>query len=480
LGKYALGYEQGNGSTYFLRIKIVAGILKIDQARIIAELSQKYGRDYLEVTTRQDIQLHWIKDEDAPSIFSKLEEAGLCTDMCGQYYPKAGNGDVRNIVTCPLTGIQPHEIIETSSIVKKAVEMFTGRKEYLDLPRKFKIGVSSCPINCIKPEVNDLALVAVESEHGLGFTPLVGGSLGFPPSLAQPLNVFVPLDEVLEFIRAVVEVYRDHGLRNRKATARFKWLIREVGLNRVKELIQEKMSKSFQYLDCSKISLEWGEHNIISQEKDPRLYSLMVPTFTGILNVNQFKKIIEIAERYSDEIRVSPAQKLVLVHIPEDELMKVKEELKTLGLDSEQPLIKIRTRACPSDFCGKSFESSKKRATTLLDYLINKFGKDLEKLDVSISISGCPNSCSQHIVSDIGLQSTTISKNGVSIPCFNLYVRGRESKISKLLIRNIPSEQVSLVIEDILRKFMNSGLTDFHEFADRLLEGDFIHEGRSM
>ncbi|MCS7126136.1 MAG: nitrite/sulfite reductase [Aigarchaeota archaeon] len=400
--------------------------------------------------------------------------------MCGQYYPKAGYGDVRNIVTCPLTGIHPHELIETSSITRKAVEMFTGKKEYLNLPRKFKIGISSCKINCIKPELNDLALVAIKSEYGIGFIPLVGGGLGPPPFLAQPLNIFVPLSEALEFIRTVVEVYRDHGPRDRKSNARFKWLIKEKGLSRVRELIEEKMGKSFQYLDCSKLNLEWREHDIVSHEKENGLYSLVVPTFTGLLNVHQFKKIIEIAERYGDEIRVSPAQKLVLIHVPEEELSRVKEELKMIGLDLGQPLIKIRTKACPSDFCGKSLESSKKRASMLLDYLVDKFGKDLEKLDIGISISGCPNSCAQHLISDIGLQSTLIKKDGISTPCFNLYIMGKGSKLSKLFIKNIPEDRVNLVIEDILKKFINSGLRDFHQFADKLLEGDLDYEYRGM
>ncbi|MEN2974232.1 MAG: nitrite/sulfite reductase [Candidatus Caldarchaeales archaeon] len=392
--------------------------------------------------------------------------------------------EIRNIVTCPLTGIQTDEIIETSSIVKRAVEMFTGNKEFLDLPRKFKIGISSCKINCIKPEINDLALVAVKSEYGIGFTPLVGGSLGFPPFLAQPLNIFVPVSESLEFIRTVVEIYRDHGLRDRKSTARFKWLIKEKGLSRLRELIEENMGKNFQYLDCSKLNLEWGDHDVVSHEKENGLYSLIVPIFTGLLNVHQFKKIIEIAERYSDEIRVSPAQKLVLIHIPEKELTRVVEELKMIGLDPRQPLIKIRTRACPSNFCGKSLESSKRRAGILLDYLVDKLGRDLEKLDISISISGCPNSCAHHLVSDIGLQSTTIKKDGISIPCFNLYIMGTGSKLSKLFIKNIPEDHVNQVIEDILKKFINSGLRDFHQFADKLLEetiengGDLSHEYR--
>jgi len=478
LGRYALGSESGNGSKHFLRIKVVGGILTIDQARTIAELSEKYGRGYLEVTTRHNIQLHWIRDEDSIEVFSKLEEAGLYTDMCGQHYPKAGYGDIRNITTCPFTGIQNGELFETYTIVRDVVRFFTGKKEYLNLPRKFKIGISACPIHCIKPEVNDLALIAVKTDHGLGFTPFIGGSIGYPPFIAQPLNIFIPLRESLEFIKTVVEIYNEHGFRERKSMSRFKWLVKELGVEKIKDMIEERIGKPFPIFDASYLSIVWREHDIIVPENIQGLYSLTVPTFTGLLNVHQFKEIINISERYSSEIRVSPSQKIIIPHIPREELDRVKEELKEIGLDPGQPLIKYRVRACPSDFCGKTSESSKMRAVTLLKNLEDELKDQISKLDITISISGCPNSCAQHIVSDIGLQSTIIRENEKTITCYNLYVRGSNSKLAKLLVKNIPSEHVSLVVEDILRLFIESSYENFNEFADELMRRGYNYGSR--
>lgn len=477
VGRYALGHESGQGSNHFLRIKVVGGVLTIEQAKVIAEISEKYGRGYLEVTTRHDIQLHWIRDEDSIKIFEKLEGVGLYTDMCGQHYPGAGYGDVRNITTCPFTGILDGELFETYTIVRETVQFFTGKKEYLNLPRKFKIGITSCPNNCIRPEVNDLALIAVKKGHELGFTPFIGGSLGYPPILAEPLNIFIPLNDTLKFIKAVIEIYNQHGFRERKSISRFKWLVKELGTEKIRELIKEYMNKSFQIFNSKCLNISWRDHDTVLREKNHGLYSLTMPTFTGLLSVYQFKEIISISEQYSNEVRVSPSQKLIIPHIPEGELDKVRLKLKKINLDPDQPPIKYMVRACPSNFCGKAIKSSKDNAYSLMDYLEEELGEQFKKLKIWIAISGCPNGCAQHIIADIGLQNVVVRKNGQSIPCFNIYVRGRSSKLSQLLLKNAPQDLVNEVVRDIIKTFINSGYESFNEFAEELLRGRYTYDG---
>lgn len=456
----------------------MGGRLTIKQAEAIADLSERYGRGYLEVTTRHDIQLHWIRDEDSIEVFGKLEEVGLYTDMCGQHYPKAGYGDVRNITTCPFTGIQKEELFETYTIVREAVEYFTGKKEYLNLPRKFKIGITSCPINCIKPEVNDLALIATRKDNELGFTPFIGGSTGYPPFLALPLDIFVPISYTLDFIKTVVEIYNVYGFRNRKSISRFKWLVKELGLQKIRELIQQHMAKPLETYDINHLNLQWKDHEPIVREKALGLCSLTVPSFAGLLNVHQFRKIINISERYSNEIRVSPAQKLVIPHIPEEELSKVKEELKKINLDPDQPIVKYMVRACPSNFCGKAVESSKESAYRLVKYLEDELGEEFKKLKIGISVSGCPNACGQHNVADIGLQHVVTKKDGKTIPCFNIYVRGKNSKLSELLARNVPQDLANKLVSDIIKAFIHSGYENFSDFSDELLRrGVYTYDG---
>lgn len=469
-GRYALGYERGEGSSHFLRVKVVAGELTLEQAGVVAELSEKYGRGYLEVTTRHSIQLHWIRDEDAPEIFTKMEEVGLNTDMCGQGYPEARYGDVRNIVTCPVSGIQRGELFDVCSIVRKAVELFTGKPKYLDLPRKFKIAVSACPLNCVRPEINDLGLVAVKSEYGLGFTAFIGGGIGVSPMLAKPMNVYVRVEDALEFMKAMVEIHNEHTTRESKAKARFKWTVKRLGVDRVRSLIEEKMGKKLRYFPTDRLKLEWGDHVGCQPQKQDGLYFAVVPTVTGIIDVKRFKRLIELTESYGgNRIRVSPLQKLILVDIPEDRLSWVKGELENMGFDLGGPFIRWTTLACPTNFCGKAVESAKKRAGEIEEHLEKVFGEKLKDVKIRIAISGCPNGCSQHKIAEIGLQATVIRRSELK-PAYDIYLGGRRSKLSKPFLRRVSAEQVKYEVERVIRLYMESGVSDFREFADQLLE----------
>lgn len=474
-GRYALGYERGEGSRHFLRIKVVGGELSLEQAKVVAELSENYGRGYLEVTTRHSIQLHWIRDEDAPEIFARMEEVGLNTDMCGQGYPQARYGDVRNIVTCPVSGVQRGEILDVQPIVRRAVEMFTGKPEYLDLPRKFKIAISACPLNCIRPEINDLGLIAVDSEYGLGFTAFIGGSIGISlpsPMLAKPMNVYVAPEKALEFMKAMVEVYRDHGNRESKAKARFKWMVQELGVEGVRRLVEEKIGEKLKPFPAENLKLEWSDHIGCQPQKQEGFYFIVVPTPTGILDVKQFKKIIELVEMYGgSRIRVSPLQKLVLVDVPEDMLEKVRKELDMIGLGLDRPPVRWTTLGCPTNFCGKAIENVKSRVIEIEEHLEKVFGEKLENLNIRIAISGCPNSCAHHRIAEIGLQATTIRDAGMSKPAYDVYLGGKSSRISKLFLRRVPADRVKHVVEEIVGKYLEGGFSDFRSYVETLVQG---------
>ncbi len=475
-GRYALGYEKGEGSNHFLRIKVVGGELTIEQARTIAELSEKYGHGYLEITTRHDIQLHWIKDEDAPIIFAKLEEVGLNTDMCGQAYPEARYGDVRNIVTCPVSGIQKGELFDTLPIVKEAVKFFTGKTEYLDLPRKFKIAISACPLNCVRPEINDLGLIAIKSNYGLGFTAFIGGGIGVPPVLAKPMNTYIGLDEVLDFIKAIVEVYRDYGNRKSKAKARFKWMVEEFGIEKIKKLIETKMYKQLKFFNAKNIELKWDDHIGYQSQKQDGFYFIVIPILAGILNVKQFKKILGLINKYDgNRIRVSPLQKLILVDIPEDKLPVIIKELKNIGFDFNHPSIRWTTIACPTNFCGKALENVKNRAIEIEEHLEKIFGMKLKDLKLRIAISGCPNSCAHHRIAEIGLQATAIRKNGAIKPAYDIYLRCESPGISQLFLKNVLAEDVKYEIEKLIKMYLEMNFSNFHEFAKKCLEGKITY-----
>ncbi len=471
VGRYALGYERGGGSSHFLRIKVVGGELSTAQAKAIAELAETYGKGYLEITTRHNIQLHWIKDEDAPEIFAKLEKLGLTTDMCGQAYPEARYGDVRNIVTCPVSGVQKGELMDVLPLVKEAVNFFTGKKEYLDLPRKFKITISACPINCTKPEINDLALIAVKIEDSVSFVPLIGGGIAPPITLAKPMNVYLKPEEVLAFLKAIVEIYRDYGERKTKAKARFKWMVKTLGIEKIKRLIEDRMGKNLKSFNVRNLNLAWGDHIGIQPQKQDNLFFIVVPILTGVLTSNKFLEIANIADRYCGGVmRISPLQKIVLINISENKVEKVKERLAEIGFPMNGPPLRWMTVACSTRFCGKALEDVKSRALEVERHLEKVFGRELNGLHVKMSFSGCPNACAQHSVADIGVQAVIRRVNGIPTPAYNVYLSG-VSKVSRLFLKDVPAKEVKYVIEKIFKAYLNerSRFKNFRGFAESLL-----------
>ena len=223
--RYVLGRDKCEGSSHFLRIKIPNGRLNAEQFKAIASLAETYGRGYAEITDRQNLQLHWIESQDAQDIFAKLDKIGFSTDHGGQGIPNAQYGDVRAIVSCPVAGADKFELIDTWPIVKQLDSYFNGNKDFLDLPRKLKISVSGCNLNCGNPEIHDLSFVAVKHSNKIGFAVLVGGTIAAAPQLAQQLGVIVKPEEILDVARCIAEIFRDFGSRESKGKARFRWLV---------------------------------------------------------------------------------------------------------------------------------------------------------------------------------------------------------------------------------------------------------------
>ncbi len=220
-GEGALGGKGGEGkaSEYFmLRIGLRNGRVNARQLRAIAEISRTYGRNLADLTVRQSIQLHWIPLEAIPEAIDLLDSVGLS--------PKGACGDVvRNVTGCPLAGVAQDEILDASPIARATARLLAGNPEFYNLPRKFKISITGCPVWCSFPEINDAALTAVRRGKEVGFSVRVGGGLSADPHLAVPLNAFVPMDRAVDVVRGVTEIFREQqGLREHRERARLKHL----------------------------------------------------------------------------------------------------------------------------------------------------------------------------------------------------------------------------------------------------------------
>jgi len=458
--RYSLGYDRGEGSQHFLRAKIPNGILTTQQFRGLGEMAEKYGRGYAEITDRQDMQLHWIDGEDAENVFAQLERIGFATDKCGQAYPGARYGDVRNVVGCPVAGLDIQEIFDASQIVREVTGFFTGNRAYFDLPRKFKMSISGCAINCTASEIQDLAFAAVRHPDGrVGFSLFAGGGIGAGARLADPIDVFVEPKDVLEVARGFVEVYKENGPREAKAKARFKWLVQSWGTEKLRSMVEQKIGKPLEDFERQVFPIS-REHVGVRPQKEDGYSFVNVPIMGGILSSRLMGRLSDIAERYGwPEVRLTAFQNLILVGIRNDEIAKALDELRQIGFDARDHPMMWTTIACAGNFCGKAPEDLKARAIKIVDHLKTRFGTTLQDLDLTLAVSGCPNGCARHLVADIGLQAVQVRKDEETVPAYNLYLGGGLGKtraLGMLVKRGTQADEVSSALEKIVATYIET------------------------
>lgn len=468
--KFSLGRDMGRGSRHFLRIKVPAGALNSEQFREIARMADDYGRGYAEITDRQDIQLHWIQGKDALEIFAQLGKLGLSTDKCGQAFPGARYGDVRNIVACPISGANKNELIDIRPLVKQMNEFFIGNLDFLDLPRKFKISITGCELCCTKPENQDIGFFAVGHEGEVGFAALIGGAYGPSqpgPTLAKPLGIFIKPGEVFEVAKAMAEIHRDYGNRESKAKARFKWLVETWGVERVREKLEEKLGKKFERYGLGpRVSGE--EHLGVQEQKDGR-YFINIPLIGGTLSSELMRILADIADEFgSGELRTTPFQNLILINIRKEDVPKVLNKLDGAGIPVKGTPLRWTAIGCAADFCGKSAEPSPKQmARETVDRLESRFGAALNDLKLKLHISGCPHDCGLRAIGNIGLLGVQMKKDGAR-ELYNLYLGGglgADASLSELVERMLEPEQVKSMIEKLVAACLKEGFKDFKEFC---------------
>ena len=459
--RYALGFEKGKDSRHFLRVMIPNGMITAEQFRKIGKISEKFCRNYAEITTRQDIQMHWIDGENAIDAFEVLEELGFTTDKCGQARPIAHYGDVRNIVGCPLTGIDPKEILDCSPFVRELKKFISGNRAFMDLPRKFKISISGCPINCTSPEIQDIGLVAVRNNSGeIGFIALLGGGTGVPARIGVPLGLFIPRDECVDVIIALLEIFRDYGKRDSKARSRFKFLVDEWGIEKIRDNLRNKFGTRLEVFDQKPLDASGNEHIGINSQKQEGYYYVNFPIQNGELTDNQMFAIADIAEKYGwPEIRLTPFQNLILVGIRKENLTGLILEMEKIGFGIRKAPFQWMSLSCRQDFCTLAVtnDSVSARTREIVEYLEKKFSPGLGNLDIKISVSGCPSACSRYPVADIGLQAALYHENGIAHAGYNVYIGGglgRNPSFGRLVRRAVDKDKINTSLEKLISSYI--------------------------
>ncbi len=390
---------------FMLRVRIDGGALSTSQLRVIAAISSDFARGTADLTDRQNIQLHWIRVEDVPEIWRRLERVGLSTtEACGDC--------PRVILGSPLAGIAVDEVLDPTWAVQEIVSRYIGDPEYANLPRKFKTAISGLPD--VAHEVNDVSFVGVvHPQHGPGLDVWVGGGLSTNPMIAQRLGAWVPLEEVPDVWEGVVALFRDYGYRRLRSRARIKFLVKDWGVAEFRRVLEEEyLHRPLLDGPAPQAPARPRDHVGVQRQRDGRSAVGVAPV-AGRLTGTRLAAVADAAERAgSTRVRLTPQQKLVVLDVDDRALDALTTELDAVGLPSAPSSWRRNVMACSGlEFCKLAFTETRVRAQTLVPELEARLA-DLEvELDapVSVHLNGCPNSCARIQTADIGFKGMLVT-----------------------------------------------------------------------
>jgi sulfite reductase beta subunit-like hemoprotein len=453
---YGIYTQRPKEDGYFmLRIKIPNGILTAAQLEEIGRLSRQFGENLADITTRQDIQYHWIRIEAVPEILQRLEAVGLST--------KGACGDItRNVVGCPAAGLDRDELIDAAPLADEITAYFAGNRAFSNLPRKYKISIAGCAHYCAQHEINDVGLVAVRrgvnGTAEVGFDLWVGGGLSAIPYFAQRLGVFVPPDEVLEVVRGVTEIFRDEGYRKSRQRARLKFLVADWGAERFRAELEERLGRRLQDGPEPRLPANTHRDHVgIFPQKTPGLCYVGAATLRGRVSGDQLIRVAALAREYgSDSVRLSNRQTLLVADVPEARAEALAEELRRIDLHVRPTTFRRGTIACTGiQFCKEAVAETKDRAALIIEHLEQRLPA-FDQLAV-INVTGCPNACTQYQVADVGLMGGTQKlPDGGTQEVFQIYLGGRmgaDRSFGRRLKRKIAADHVPGYIEGVLRSY---------------------------
>jgi ferredoxin-nitrite reductase len=446
---YGLFLRTPTPGYFMLRVRIPNGQTFSYQIKVLAEIAEGFGNGVIDLTTRQQIQIRHLKIENIPEVFELLEMSGLTSAQTGQ-------DNVRNIMGCPVAGIHPGELLNASPHVMALTEHILNR-EFSNLPRKFNVAITGCPDNCVHAETQDLALVpASRDEKGetlLGFNVLAGGKLGSGGyRIASSLNVFVTPEEVLAVCSAVIQIFRDHGSRENRSQNRLAFLLDEWGVDRFRQELEDKLKCSLKSAGDELRNVESSEHIGIYRQKQPSMNYVGLKIPVGRIMGKKLEKLAELAERYGNgEIRISPAQTLILPNVSDKNLGDLLEEplLKELVYHPSS-IMRGLVSCVGSDYCHLAAIETKSRALQVASKLEETLS---ETAPITMHWSGCPAGCGNHLVADIGLLGKRIKRNGEVVDAVDIFVGGRagpDPKLAVKLMENVPCDILPTVLEQVI------------------------------
>ncbi|MFC8371544.1 MULTISPECIES: sulfite reductase SirA [unclassified Streptomyces] len=412
--------EELDDSYFMLRVRIDGGALTTAQLRVIGEISQEFARGTADITDRQNVQYHWIRIEDVPEIWNRLEAVGLSTvTACGD--------TPRVMIGSPVAGIAEDEIIDGTPALEEMKRRVLNNPAYSNLPRKFKTAISGSPVLDVVHEINDVAFVGVEHpEHGPGFDLWVGGGLSTNPKLGVRLGAWVPVDDVPDVYEGVISIFRDYGYRRLRNRARLKFLVADWGAEKFRQVLEDEYLKR-KLTDGpapAEPTSRWRDHIGVHRQKDGRYYVGFAPR-VGRVDGTVLTKIADLAETHgSGRVRTTVEQKMIVLDVEEGQVDSLVESLEALDLTARPSTFRRGTMACTGiEFCKLAIVETKARGASLIDELERRLPEFDEPL--TINLNGCPNACARIQTADIGLKGQLVlNAEGEQVEGYQVHLGG--------------------------------------------------------
>ncbi|MDF9747644.1 nitrite/sulfite reductase [Natrinema salsiterrestre] len=423
--KWAGMYAQKQEGYFMIRTKVPGGKLTPEQAEVIGEVTddlavapEEYGGEeqnelwgdaYLDITTRQDIQKHWIRVEDVPEMWDRYDEVGLTTVQ--------GCGDsARNVLGCPAAGLDDHECFNAQPVIDAVSDFFTENREYANLPRKFKITITGCAHDCAQSQINDVGLVPakkeIDGEYLYGFHARVGGGLSDGPRMGSELDVFIRPEDTVEFCRAVAQTFKELGDRNNRGVCRMRYLVEQMGAEKFEEAIRDRTSLDLREAGENLTVGYQGDHVGVHEQKQDGLNYVGFNVIAGRMGGDEFAAAARAAEKYGTEdasVRLATDQNFLITHIPDENVDDLLAEPFAQEYSPDPgPFSRGAVGCTGNEFCNYAIIETKKRTKRWARELDERIDVPDDIGAIRMHMSGCSASCAQPQIADIGFRGETV------------------------------------------------------------------------
>ena len=454
---------------FMSRLRIPGGVLKSYQLRELAHIAQQLTSGYVQVTTRANLQMRLIYPKDAPEFLRRVQAIGLHTRG-------AGADNIRNLTMNPTAGIDPVELIDTQPFVQDIAQVIINDRAFYDLPRKFNIAYDGGGLIGSVEDTNDIGVKAVKIGDEILFRIALGGATGHK-SFARDLGVVVPPAEITKVVAAVVRVYIEHGCRTNRKRARLKHLLETMSFDEYLALVEKKLGTTLKRAPYDASQMRWASQELAHSHvgdfpQKQKGFSYVGATCpVGHITPKQMLRVAELAELYGNgEVRLTVWQNFIIPNVPDAFVPTLKKALDKAGLPTKQSNLASGVIACTGNsYCKFAQSNTKGHALEVIKQLEKKLELDQP---VNIHVTGCPNSCAQHYMGDIGCLGTKAKIGGESVDAYHLFVGGGFAKnqaVGRQVFSGVTASELPGTVEKMLRTYLKhrNGSETFQQFSTR-------------